>query len=396
MKSDKVDLGAPEDFSLVLEGPLYRLYQRTRLVRPPLELLRRRIVVIALIAWLPLLLLTALAGQVVTGVQVPFLFDVDVHLKLLVSLPLFLAGEVVVHQRLRTSVLQFLEGDLIAPEDVPRFKEIIAATMRLRSSVWAEAALLVLATVGTHQLWEQRLALSVATWYADVHDGQPQFTTAGYWYAVFSMPIYRFLMYRWYYRLSLWYRFLWQVSRLPLRLNALHPDQAAGLGFLGGSVFAYAPFLLAHTVLAAGLIAGRIWHQGRSLPDFKVDIAIVIGYLTVLVLAPLTFFAVQLSRARRKDAREYGTAASRYVNEFRRKWLAGEAPAGESFLGSGDIQSLADLGNSYNTAHHTRLVPISKETIARLVSLLLLPILPLVLTVLPLSEIVDQVAKLIL
>jgi hypothetical protein len=32
------------DFSLVLGGPLYQLYLRTRMMRPPLDLLRRRIV----------------------------------------------------------------------------------------------------------------------------------------------------------------------------------------------------------------------------------------------------------------------------------------------------------------------------------------------------------------
>ena len=39
--------------------------------------------------------------------------------------------------------------------------------------------------------------------------------------------------------------------------------------------------------------------------------------------------------------------AARYAREFDRKWLRGGAPADEPLLGSGDIQSLADLGNSY-------------------------------------------------
>ncbi len=36
------DLQTQPDFSLVLGGPLYQLYLRTRLARPPLELLVRR------------------------------------------------------------------------------------------------------------------------------------------------------------------------------------------------------------------------------------------------------------------------------------------------------------------------------------------------------------------
>ncbi len=48
-------LKEPPDFSLVLGGPLYQLWRRTRLARDTLDLLRRRIVVLALLTWLPLL-----------------------------------------------------------------------------------------------------------------------------------------------------------------------------------------------------------------------------------------------------------------------------------------------------------------------------------------------------
>jgi hypothetical protein len=40
--------------SLVLGGPLYQLFIRSRLARPPLELLHRRIIALVLITWLPL------------------------------------------------------------------------------------------------------------------------------------------------------------------------------------------------------------------------------------------------------------------------------------------------------------------------------------------------------
>src|SRR5260370_12406932 len=56
------DLQTQPDFSLVLGGPLYQLYLRTRLARPPLELLVRRMLAIPLICWLPLLVLAGLAG----------------------------------------------------------------------------------------------------------------------------------------------------------------------------------------------------------------------------------------------------------------------------------------------------------------------------------------------
>ena len=69
-------LDEPTDFSLVQGGPLFQFFLRARLLRPPTDLLARRIVVISLVAWLPLLVLSALSGHAVGGLGVPFLFDV--------------------------------------------------------------------------------------------------------------------------------------------------------------------------------------------------------------------------------------------------------------------------------------------------------------------------------
>jgi len=327
-------LDEPADFSLVLGGPLYQLYLRTRLATPTLDLLRRRIIGISLIAWLPLLLLTAFAGRVVSGMAVPFLFDLDAHARFLGSLPLMITAEIIVHERIRFIVRQFLERDVIAPEDRLRFERIIASAMRVRNSVLAEVLLAVLVFTVGHWLWRGYITLEVATWYAAVTDGQTHLTPAGYWYAFVSLPIFRFVLVRWYFRLFIWYRFLWQVSRLPLRVNALHSDRAGGLGFLAGSVLALAPVLVAHTVLLTGLIANQICHQGATLPDFKLEIVAVMAFLMLLVLAPLTLFVGHLARAKRTATREYGI----YRGQPLCRGLSAEVDRGHTGRGNSDGQ----------------------------------------------------------
>ena len=99
-------------------------------------------------------------------------------------------------------------------------------------------------------------------------------------------------------------------------------------------------------------------------------------------------FTPQLARAKRQGLRDYGALAERYVREFEAKWLRAGAPAGEPFVGSGDIQSLADLGNSYEVVRTMRLVPITKEAVLRLAAAPLLPLVPLLLTMMPLEELV--------
>ena len=57
MKTD-TEAPAPGKFSLVLGGPLYRLWRGTRLAGDALQLLRRRVAVLTLLVWAPLLALS--------------------------------------------------------------------------------------------------------------------------------------------------------------------------------------------------------------------------------------------------------------------------------------------------------------------------------------------------
>jgi hypothetical protein len=85
-----------------------------------------------------------------------------------------------------------------------------------------------------------------------------------------------------------------------------------------------------------------------------------------------------------------GTLAERYVREFDAKWLRGGARADEPFVGSGDIQSLADLGNSFEVVRTMRIAPITKEAILQLAAATLAPIVPLALTMMSLEELLKK------
>ncbi len=170
---------------------------------------------------------------------------------------------------------------------------------------------------------------------------------------------------------------LWQVSRIDLQLVPTHPDRAGGLGFLANVVNAFALVLVAHGVLLAGFIADRIFFGGATLPQFTLEIAGWVGALVFLVLCPLMVFAGQLARAKRAGLGEYGVLAQRYVREFDAKWLRGGRDPDEPFVGSADIQSLADLANSFDVIRTMRIVPFSKETVFQLGVITLAPLVPL-------------------
>jgi hypothetical protein len=385
-------LRAPPDFSLVLGGPLFQLLRRAHLSDDALLLVRQRILVIALLAWLPLLVLSALEGQVLgDDLAVPFLLDMEVHIRFLVALPLLIIAELVVHRRMRPLLQQFLERNLIPKDAMARFQAVIASAFQLRNSVLAEVLLIAFVYgVGILILWRHYWALDAATWYATPSAEGAKLSLAGTWYGYVSLPIFQFLLVRWYFRLFIWARFLWQVSRIDLSLVPTHPDRVGGLGFLTNTVYAFAVLAVTHGALLAGMLANRIIWLGATLPQFKIEIAVLVVFVQCLVVVPLLVFAPQLAQAKRTGLREYGTLAERYVREFDTKWLRGGAPADEPFVGSGDIQSLADLGNSYEVVRTMSVAPVTKEGIVRLGAATLIPLAPLALTMMPLEELLKK------
>jgi hypothetical protein len=388
--SDDV-LNDAQNFSLVLGGPLYQLVRRAHLSDDALMMVRKRIVVIALLAWLPLLVLSAVQGYFWGNrVALPFLLDLEVHIRFLVVVPLLVIAELVVHQRLRPIAKAFLERNLIPEKDLPRFDDAITSAFRLRNRISAEVLLiLIVYGVGVLVIWRQFTALQADSWYA-VRGSK--LSLAGFWYVYVSLPIFQFLLIRWYFRIFIWARFLWHVSRIKLALVPTHPDRAGGLGFLSNTVYAFALLVAAHGAMVSSQIANRIFFLGAKLTDFDGEIAIMAVFLLCLIFGPLLVFVPQLAETKRRGLREYGTLAETYVRDFDAKWLRREKPRDEALVGSADIQSLADLANSFEVVRSMRLLLVTRDAILQLGVALFLPLLPLTLTVMPLKELLRQLA----
>jgi len=386
-----------DDFSLVLGGPLFQLLIRARLSTDTLGLVKRRVIFFSSFTWLPLLVLSVLTGETLGGaIKVPFFYDVDVHVRYLLALPLLLVAEIVVHQRIGLIIRQFVERGIVLPHARTDFEAIIGSAMRLRNSVLIEVLLIVLVLIAGHYVWSSQVVLKAATWYAAVADGQHQYSPAGYWYAFVSIPVFQFLLMRWYFRIFIWVRALWQVSRMDLHLVPTHPDRAAGLGFLGGSTAALMPLLLSQGALLAGQIANNIFYEGKTLLDFKPEIVAAVVFLLLLVLGPLCVFAPRLAQVKREGLLEYGALASRYVEGFDQKWLRGGAPPDEQLVGTGDIQSLNDLAGSFEIVHSMRPFPFSKTVMLQTAIAALAPLLPLTLTMISLEDLVKRLLGILL
>ena len=391
-------LPSEEEFSLVLGGPLFQAFRRSRLAGDGLQLARRRIVALAALAWIPLLALSALDGKAWGhAVAVPFLRDIDAHVRFLVALPLLVVAELVVHGRMRGVVTQFVTLGLVTEATRDRFDAAIERSTRLRNSVLAEVALIAIVYgVGILIVWRYYAALTTATWYAAPAAGGRELYLAGWWYFLVSLPLFQFLLLRWYFRIFIWARFLWQVARIDLAYAPAHPDRLGGLGFLSRIGYAFAPLLVAQGSLLAGMFANRIFFEGAKLTDFKLQVFAFVAVMVTVVLAPLLVFVGPLARARRDGMREYRHLAKRHLDEFEAKWLHGGAADGELLVGNPDVSSLTDMASSFDVLREMRVVPITRELIVQLVVMTLLPIAPLLLTMISLEELLKRLLQVVL
>lgn len=385
----------PPDFSIVLGGPLFQLLMRMRLTTPALELLKKRIIFICLFAWLPLFLFSLFEGKAWGVAGISFLSDMEAQSRFLLALPLLIAAELLVHKQLRLLIGQFVDREIITEETLPKFREKIGSAMKLRNSIIIELILLLAAFLGGQYLWNsvsilEKTTFGAGSWYGTSDGKDIYLSLAGYWYIFVSRPLFQFIAYRWYFRIFIWALFLWKVSQLKLNLVPTHPDRACGLGFLAMSSIMFAPLVMAHGVLFAGLIGNSIFYGGEKLTDYITLIISLVMFIQFIVLGPLLAFLPGLLQAKRAGLREYGTLASRYVNDFDLKWIQGGAEGDASFIGSSDIQSLADMANSFQVVREIRSVPFDKNTSIQLIALTVIPILPLVLTMIPLEELIKK------
>ncbi len=379
----------PFDFSLVLGGPIFQLFRKAHLAGDALELSRRRVLIITMAAWLPLFLISAFGSSLWNAAGLSFLRDVEVQARFLGALPVLIGAELIVHSRIRAAVQSFVKRRIVLPGDLPRFQNAVESATRLRDSIPLELGLLLLVYTLGLWLWNGRVGMDTATWYA-TPGGRWNLTPAGFWYVFVSIPIVQFLLLRWYLRLFVWFRFLWHVSRIDLNLIPTHPDRSGGLAFLGKSAYAFGPSLFAQGIMLAGVIASRVLYRGESLLSFKLQAGGFVAFFVFVMLGPLLMFTPRMARAKKQGLADYGLIAQRYVEAFAEKWVV-RNPTSEELLGTSDIQSLADLGNSYAVVKEMRFAPFGLEDIARLAVATAAPLVPLLLTIFPAEELIMRI-----
>jgi hypothetical protein len=373
---------APSEFSLVDGGPFYALLRRLGWTRPDgrLDSVRASLMLVAF-TWGPLVV-ASLSTYVRTDQS--FAVDWGIHARLLIAIPLLLRADVSLHARTR-SVVAKLAAERWAAEQTERLDGIVASTLRWRDAVYPEVALLVVAMVVSQLVAWHVGGLGARRVTMDRH-----LVVARGWYALVGLPMFQFLVYRSLWRWAIWTRMLWKLSRLRLTPVATHPDLAGGLEFLSWPSIGFGYVVAALSAAQAGVWADQVLNAGVKVMDLKGYALVFVIAGLVVALGPLLLVAGHLWRCRYQGLYDYSTLAADYTRLFQERWIAQRQQ--DDLLGSADIQSLADLANSYNVVVKMRFWPFGLRTVITIALAALLPMVPLTLLEASLPELLFKLA----
>jgi len=383
-------------FSLVAGGPAHGLQQRLGLVGPASFHPARRTLVAILVTWVVLLVLSAVQGLAIGGgVKIPFLYDYAAYARFLIAIPVLIVAEGLIEPRIARVAAHFGRSGLVAESDRPAYEAALDRGTKMRDSVLAEGVLFVLACASVIVVVDV-FPLDFSTWRSIVSTSGHTRTLAGWWYLVVGVALFEFLLWRWLWRLLIWYVFLWRMSRLRLRLIPTHPDRAGGLGFLGDTQRYFWIIVSAFSVTSAGVLADEIVYAGVPLTSFKFSFAGYVVLVLIVFLLPLVMFTGQLSRAKLESMHDYSAFAVLHNRLFDEKWVQGRHGKDEVPLGAPEISSLADLAGASAVLYSMRPVPFDPRDALALALAALIPMMPLVLTMFPPSKIFDLIFRVFL
>lgn len=366
------------DFRLMEGGPIYRCMVRLRLQGIERAFVIRRSLLLVVVTWLPLLLLCLAEGTVFPGaVRLPFLYDFPTHVLFFITLPLFIIAEPIIEPGVSRTISELIDRRLVKDKDRDSYDAILAWARKACDSRLSELVICLFALLpfiyvkGTG--WSTNLADS---WFLD--SSGTRLSLAGMWSVFVGGFFARAFLFRWIWRMIIWTRMLGRFGRLDLNLIATHPDRAGGLGFIAEVELKFGILAFAMGAVTSANVAANIIFQHATLATERVTIIAYIVGSTIVLLLPLLALSGALHRAWRKGMRDYGRFASEYVQQFDAKWVQSSGGDRESPLGTGDIQSLADLSGSMEAVFEMKMLPINRRCIVGLVLSATIPMLPLV------------------
>lgn len=370
-------------------GPLQRLGIWLGLVAEDGDALRFGLF-LGCFSWLIFVVLATIQGH---GAKLFSLALAAGHVRMLLVIPLLFLCESEVQRKAREFVEMIVDAGVVPPRALPDLDRDVASLRRWSESWFPDAAALLAAILVSYFTLHTHIAGKTSS--PGPTGSFAAMPLAGAWYWLFCLPLFRFLIFRWFLRLASWWLFLLRLSRIDLHLIPTHRDGVGGLGYLEVVQRHFAPFVFSMSALAAAIFTEEISTGSSMFEVIYPEMAVAILFGVAVIVGPPCVFFVPLRECAERGLRDYLTFASRYAGDFEEKWMGPPRGEREPLLGTPDIQSLADLGNSIDVVRNMRFAPVSKNLALGAFVVATIPMLPVFLFKYPVAEIVGRlVAKL--
>lgn len=381
--------------SLFGPGPFPHFQRSLGLLRPIGRNIIPRVFTSVLIGWVPLVVLVAVAGNDRWNSLLSFAGDLGTHARSLIAAPLFILCEVACLKRLAAIVNQFPRSGVIRSNDKAAFDSLVASNRSLMNATIPELVAIVAAYAIAISVIHYLPNLPGRLWI--LSSSEPvALSLAGWWYALVSLPLLLILLFGWLWRVFLWSRFLVRLAAMKLRLIAAHPDGASGLKFLNSSLVAFTPLGFTFGVIAAGAEANQVAYKNASMDDLQTTVFGLIVFVLLLFVGPLLVFVFKLHGQKVEGIFSYGTLADQVGYQFEEKWLRNFDEHGKEALESPDFSATTDLYSVVANVHNMKLFPFELRAMLSLVAITLLPFIPVVAMMMPIKEILKEVARLLI
>ncbi|MRS01771.1 hypothetical protein EG832_00850 [bacterium] len=383
-----------EDFTITKSGILHKLMVKLKLGGTSKKEIGARILFIIAITWLPLLVLAALQGLVINdNIDIPFWKDFACHARFLIVIPILIFAEISVDFHLRELTAQFFKSGILDESDYSAFEAIRKKVERLANTYWSDIIILLFIVINLVLRLNKLESDMVSFWFFLPGKAVATLSWSGYWFALVSMPVMQFIMFRWMWRWIIWIIYFSKLSKLPLKLKSAHPDLAGGIGFLGFPPGPFTQVLFALAILFATTIAENIFFLRGTLPTFY---PVMVGFAVISVLvnlAPLLVFTKPLQMQRRKGVFDYTTLIHEHHMQFDAKWF--KNPHEEELTGMPDASSMADLNSSFDIVRRMRLFPFDIKIMMSSILFAIVPMLPLFAFEYNLVELLGKILKML-
>ena len=344
--------------------------------RHALDLARRALLVICL-TWVPMAVLALVQGLYGGGVDARnFFADYAAYAQFLVALPLFIAAERVVSRSTRQAADRFLDTGVVGPDDVPSVDASHREVERLRLWRLPEVVCIVLAYLLAFATIAPEFAGSrLQTWHTGAGEEHiftlwGGLTLSGFWLMFVALPVLNYWWLRFAWKIAIWTRYLYRMSRLHLVLVASHPDRTGGIGFISDVQAKFALVIFAYGISnVAAVITYKVAIEHASVllpPVWGPVVGFIVG-APALFTVPLFMFTKQLFRTKWRTLALFRQQAQRYAVEYESRWLSG-ATANTDRAELTEVVSLNSMASLFERLESMRVVPFDLRSGAEILA----------------------------